>query len=173
MGILKDDAKLDITKLDQHALDQPALYDNWGEKWAEAVAERDKLKEKLSVVRAEADDEIRRTPKDFGWEQDKAPTETWVANQVVLHPKVRDSMDEFLTAQKNVSITSVAKEVLDHRKKSLEILTELYKNNYFSARARTNPDYLEKKSEKSEKVQEEQKEQLQKDSSERRRRRVV
>lgn len=164
--MLKDEVRLDITKLDQHALDQPALYEEWGSKWAEACFERDKCKERLAAAKAEADDEIRRTPANFGWDQTKSPTEAWVASQIIGHKKVKEATDELLTAQYNVNMMTIAKEALDHRRKSLEILTDLYKNSYFVARSRTNENYV---SQKTDEVRQEQQAELKKEMPRRRR----
>ena len=140
---LKDDVKLDITKLDEAALNQPSLYAEWGEKWADAVLKRDQLKEELSTIRSEADESIRKSPKSYGWEADKAPTEAWISSQLNLHKKVKKANDEFIEAQYEVNMMTVAKESLDHRKRALEILTDLYSSNYFIAKSRSGKDYVE------------------------------
>ena len=139
----KDDIKISLDSLDQAAIDQVGLYEEWSTKWADAVLQRDKLKEKLSVAKAEADDEIRKSPHKFGWVAEKSPTETWVANQVILHPEVRKLIEESLDSQYDLNIAVTGKEVLDHRKKSLEILTTLYSSNYFVAKSRTGENYVE------------------------------
>lgn len=137
----KDDIKLDITTLDKNALEQPSLYDEWSSKWANAVNQRDYLKESLSMARAEADDEIRSNPKKFGWDAEKSPTEAWIANQIILHEKVIKATEELLEAQYEVNVFAAAKETLDHRRKALEILTTLFQNGYFSARSRSGEYY--------------------------------
>jgi len=139
----KDAIKLDITKLDKAALEHPSLYDEWTVKWADAVSHRDRVKEQLSITRAEADMEIRKTPQKFGLATDKSPTEAWISNQIVLHEKVREANERLIEAQHDVNIFASAKETLDHRKKMLEILTDLYKGNYFSARSRSGERYEE------------------------------
>jgi hypothetical protein len=148
---LKEDLKLDVTELDRATLDQPALYGEWAQKWAEAVFERDKLKEQISAMKALVDEDIRSRPRDYGWELEKNPTETWVANQAILHKDVKDLSDKLLAAQYNVNMMTVAKEALDHRMNSLRIMTELYKGNYFSATSRgsmSNQDVIERHNDK-------------------------
>jgi hypothetical protein len=148
---LKEDLKLDVTELDRATLDQPALYGEWAQKWAEAVFERDKLKEQISAMKALVDEDIRSRPRDYGWELEKNPTETWVANQAILHKDVKELSDKLLEAQYNVNMMTVAKEALDHRMNSLRIMTELYKGNYFSATSRgsmSNQDVIEKHNDK-------------------------
>jgi hypothetical protein len=133
---LKDDLRLDITELDRHTLDQPDLYGYWGEEWAKAVDARDKLKEQIAAMKALVDEDIRSRPRDYGWELEKNPTETWVANQALLHKDVKELTDKMLEAQYNVNMMVVAKEAIEHRGNSLRIMTELYKGNYFSATSR-------------------------------------
>jgi len=133
---LKDDLRLDITELDRHTLDQPSLFYEWSTKWAEAVFERDKLKEQIAAMKALVDEDIRSRPRDYGWELEKNPTETWVANQAMLHKDVKDLVEKMLKAQYDVNMMAVAKEALEHRGNSLRIMTELYKGNYFSATSR-------------------------------------
>jgi hypothetical protein len=62
-----DDIKINKNTLDKDAINQVDLYEEWSRKWAEAVNARDRLKEVLSVTRAEADEEIRQDPSKFGW----------------------------------------------------------------------------------------------------------
>lgn len=133
---LKEDLHLDIMELDRATLDQPFLFYEQSVLWAEAVFERDKLKEQIAAMKALVDEDIRARPREYGWESDKHPTETWVANQAMLHKDVKELTDKFLQAQYNVNIMSVGKEALDHRMNALRIMTELYKGNYFSATSR-------------------------------------
>lgn len=140
----KDDIRLDITALDKAALEQPELYEEWSTKWAEAVYERDKAKERLRLSEAEADVEIRKSPHKFGWDSpDKSPTEAWCSRQVVIHTKVKTASSALIESQHHVNLISSYKEVLEHRKKSLDILTELFKQNYFVARSRDDRNYSE------------------------------
>ena len=146
---LKDDVKLDINKLDEAAIQQPSLYEEWSTLWADAVYERDKLKEKLAVAKAEADESIRSNPSKYGWSKtDKAPTEAWILTQIMLDKEVNDLTQEIIKAQHEVNLYSSAKETCDHRLKALSILTELYKGNYFSAVSRNDSGRLEKVYEK-------------------------
>ena len=87
-------------------------------------------------MKALVDEDIRSRPRDYGWELDKNPTETWVANQAMLHKDVKELTEKYLTAQYNVNIMAVGKEALEHRMNALRIMTELYKGNYFSAASR-------------------------------------
>jgi hypothetical protein len=132
---LQDDLKLDILDLDTAILEQPALFEKVGREWAEAVSERDHAKDQLAMIKANVDNEIRQDPDAFG--VSGKPTETWIANQVMLHPEVIAANIIYSEAINSVNVLAIGKEALDHRLASLKILTELYKGNYFSASSRT------------------------------------
>lgn len=137
----KDDIKMSIHKLDQAALSQAELYEEWSTKWAQAVSERDRLKEQITILKAEVDERIRLHPQKYGWASDKAPTETWIAQKIILDMGIRELNDRFIEAQYNVNIMASAKETLEHRKKGLDILTDLYKGNYFVAKSKMDENY--------------------------------
>jgi hypothetical protein len=131
---LKEALKLDIMDLDTACLEQASLYEEVGEEWAVAVAERDRLKERLSLKRAELDAKIRANPKDYG-NSDKV-TENWVSSKISMNPEVIVLNEELIEAQYNVNALAVGKESVEHRGNSLRFLTELYKGNYFAAVSR-------------------------------------
>jgi len=130
----KEDANLDINELDKACLEQPRLYAEWSSLWAEAVRLRDKLKERLTAKKMEVDELIRKNPEEFGWDNaSKSPTEVWVANRLLQNEEVISLSEELIEAQYGVNKMASAKETMDHRLKSLSILSELYKGSYFSA----------------------------------------
>lgn len=137
----KDDIKVSIYQLDKAAISQPDLYENWSRKWADAVFERDKLKESLTVKKAEIDSMIRQQPDKFGWVQAKAPTEAWIGQKVLLNQDIINLNKQLIEAQYTVNIMASAKEAIEHRGKALSILTELYKGNYFAAKSRSDGNY--------------------------------
>lgn len=165
----KDDIKMSIHKLDQAALTQAELYEEWSAKWAEAVFERDKIKEQITVLKAEVDERIRLHPQKYGWASEKPPTETWIAQKIILDQDIRALNDKFVEAQYNVNIMASAKETLEHRKKGLDILTDLYKGNYFVAKSKMDENYQDTLSKKNTEAQSDH---LDQDERMRRRRRV-
>jgi hypothetical protein len=137
----KDDLKLDVLDLDRAALDQPSLYLENGEAWAQAILDRDRTKEKLSAKRTEVDESVRNDPSKYGLLPNSKPTETWIANKIAQHEEVVALTEELNTAQYNVNMMAVGKEALDHRLQVLKILSELYKGNYFTATSRMTENY--------------------------------
>lgn len=142
----KDQVKLNKNCLDDNAIEQPVLFAEWSEKWAKAVFERDKAKENIAVVTSEAAREIRTNPETFGWESDKAPTESFINSQVPVHPKVQEAQNMLTKSQYDVNLYSSAKETVEQRGKALDILVKLYTGGYFSAKA--NPELKEQAREK-------------------------
>jgi hypothetical protein len=137
----REKIKLDIMALEKAALDQPSLYAEYGELWAQSLLDRDRAKEALSAKKTEVDESVRNDPDKYGLIPGQKPTETWIANKITQHEEVIVLTEEVNKAQYNVGIMSVAKEALDHRLKAISILTELYKGNYYSASARSSEIY--------------------------------
>lgn len=138
---LKDSLKLDIMSLDTACLEQASLYEEMGEDWAEAIAERDRVKERLTAKRAEIDEDVRKHPENYG-SGDKI-TETWIANKVSQNAEIVTLNDELITCQYDVNMLSTGKESIEHRGNALKFLIELYKGNYFAASSRRFPEAAE------------------------------
>lgn len=136
------DIKLNRYHLDQNAIDQVSLFEDCTDRWADAVLERDTIKETLTVIKAEVDEEIRKSPSLYGWDStSKSPTEAWISNRIILNERVREATIDHLKAVHKVNVLSGDKETLEHRKKSLDVLTELYKGQYFVAISRNDENY--------------------------------
>lgn len=129
---LMDDMFLDVQELDRAALDQPSMYAYWGQCHAEAVFRRDKLKEKLDMKRADLDKRIRSNPEKYGATKDKV-AENWVNAQILNHQEYLDVQQEINDAQYEVAMAQVARDCCEHRLRSISMLVELYKGNYFAA----------------------------------------
>lgn len=170
VGRLINEIKLNRANLDEVAMRLPTLFEEWGEDWANAYAERDRCKEVLAATKAKADEEIRTDPKRFGLQTERV-TETWVASKVLLHPDVVEASDALIKSQYDLNMLVVGKETLEHTEKSLNILADLFRNGYFVARSRLDSSYTEKEADEASK---EQHKELQKeDTSGRKRRRPV
>lgn len=124
---LHQDVKLDLGNLDENALTQGELYAEWSERWAKAYLERDKLKERLTVLRATLDKKIRE-------ESSSKPTEAQIAQLITIDEEYQTLSQELIEAQFAVNLYASAKESLDHRRKGLDILMELFKANYFAGK---------------------------------------
>lgn len=128
----KKDLHLDKYNLDQCALEQPELFAEWATRWADAVNDRDRAKDKLSLVKSECDGDVRESPRNFGWVSEKAPTEAFIASAIIGHPDYVDANDSYLDACHEVNILSIAKEAFEQRRKMIEVLVQLYMSSYYS-----------------------------------------
>jgi hypothetical protein len=140
---LKDDMFLDIHELDRAALNQPSIYAYWGEEWAKAVLNRDKLIESISAKKALLLKEVRDNPKKYGWNEDKKPGENWFASIVEFHPDLVKLKEQIPDAEYEVNMMRVAKDDCEHRLRALNILVDLYKGNYFAASSKNSVSHTE------------------------------
>lgn len=143
MTVEPDKSFVASLKIDKYALDtmsvgQPELYATWGINWADAVNDRDRNKDRLSLIKSECDNEIRQSPSEFGWtKNDKPPTETFILSAIARHPAFIEANEDYLASCHEVNVLAVAKEAFEQRKRMIEILVQLYSSSYFS----TNKDY--------------------------------
>jgi hypothetical protein len=139
------DTKLDLGNLDENALEQASLCAEWSTRWATACLKRDQLKEKLTVLRATLDDKIR---KEAGSEK---PTENKINQTILLNEEHQQVSQELIEAQYEVNLYLAARESMDHRRKAIDALVELFKANYYAGKQ----PYKEMSEKKSEEVQNE------------------
>jgi len=130
MSEYSQDLRTSLENLDQHWLEQPGHFMKWGERWANAVATKDRAKENLEVLKAEIDKEIRKDWDKFGF--DSKPTEPAIKSAIILEPRYKQASDEHIDAMEQVNIMAVAKSAFEHRKKQLDNLTSLYLAGFFS-----------------------------------------
>ena len=130
MSEYKTDLQTSLENLDRNWLEQPGLFMKWGERWANAVAVKDRAKENLEVLKAEIDSEIRKDWKGFGF--DSKPTEAGISAAITIEPRFRAANAAHIDAMEEVNIMAVAKSAFEHRKKQLDNLTSLYLAGFFS-----------------------------------------
>jgi len=126
----ENDLKINKYKLHEEWELQPELYAKWATRVAEALFERDQMKEELDLVKAEIDGEIRRNPSEFGF--DKKPTEVAILNCIIESKKFQNITNKFLEAKRSYNIMLGVKEAMEHRKKALESETSLWIGGYYS-----------------------------------------
>ena len=138
----RDDLKIDQYALDDVCLQHAELVAEWGLKWADAVFIRDNLKDNLSLIRGECDQEIRETPSKFGWQKpDKAPTESFINSTISTHEKYVTANEKFQTAQHDVNVLMVARDSFEHRDRMIGNLIKLHSNGYWSGNKKIGSGY--------------------------------
>ena len=133
---LKEDMLLDVRDLDRAALDQTIIFKKWAEKWASAVYERDKVKDKIKAKRADLAKQIRANPDKFGGQDGKKISESWLNSMLDYHDNILSLEEELTNAQYNMSMMQIAKEDCEQRSRSINQLIDLYKGQYFAASSR-------------------------------------
>jgi hypothetical protein len=128
---MSDELRLEIDqmKLDKEWADQPLLYHEWSLKAAHAQNRHDEEKSKLDIVQAELDRDIRANPSAF--ELGKI-TETVISNTVILQPEYQAQTRRVQSAKHDLDIMKAAIGALDHRKRALTLLVELWIRDYYS-----------------------------------------
>ena len=129
---MSDELRLEI---DRHNLEEeweghPQMYHAWAKKVAGYQATYDHAKSRLSVVAAELDRDIRNDPSLFGVPQKL--TETVIYNTVILQPEHKKATKELHEASHNLGIAKAAVDALEHRKRALTLLVELWIRDYYS-----------------------------------------
>lgn len=137
MSEYENDLEINKKTLDDDWLRQPRLFMKWSERVAQAMFERDRAKENLEVTKAELDGFVRIDPLAYGWEDNKKPTEAFIANAVLQDERYKEASLDLAEKQKSYSILSSAKEAFNHRKAALEGLTKLFHDEYWTTTTRT------------------------------------
>lgn len=120
--------------IDEHALDkewlhQPELYFEWAEKLAKARRSHDEAKAALDLAYAETAQDIRNNPRRYDLEK---VTESAVAELVKQQKPYQDAATILADAKYKIDIYQAAVTALDHRKRALTMLVELYGLQYFA-----------------------------------------
>ena len=120
---------LDRYRLDEEWNNQPRLFYKHAMQLSEARAEHERCKAAQDLVRAELDREVRLEPARF---EIAKITETAVENAVILNKRYRKALARTLQARKDVNDLEVAVQTLEHRKRALEKLVELFAMSYYA-----------------------------------------
>jgi len=129
MSEYQDDLKINIRQLHREWKEQPAKFAKWGEKWADAVAERDRISRELELLNIEYDTEARQNADEIF---PKKPTETAISNWIDSHGDIQDLKRDLIEANRIVNHYSIAKTAFQHRTKALENEVKLYLADYYS-----------------------------------------
>ena len=125
----ESDMTIDETGLDVEWLSQPKLMMDYGIHAADMRKRVDQAKEKMEVVRAELDREIRESPDLFGIVK---ITETVVANTIITAEAYQQASTTFIEAKYELDMAMTAVRAVDQRKAALENLVRLHGQQYFA-----------------------------------------
>ena len=123
------DIRIDETALDVEWLEQPKLFMKYAKHSARMAQELEREKEKLDLVRAGLDKEIRTDPEKFGIAK---ITETAVSNTIISHPEYKEANESYLEMKYEYDIARSAVNAMNMRKEALENLVRLHGMQYFA-----------------------------------------
>lgn len=129
MNDYEKDIQIDADGLDVEWLNQAPLMLKYAKLSAEMRKQVDLAKEKLDIVRAEVDRDIRTDPKLFGIDK---ITEATVQNTILLTNKYQNASSEYLEAKHEFEVSRVAVQAVEQRKDALENLVKLHGMSYFA-----------------------------------------
>jgi len=134
---LNNDLKIDLNALHTEWIKQPSLYMKYSSLAAKAQGERDRAKERIDVIRAECDNDIREHLVSYNCPEDKSgnykPTEAWISSTIQRQEKFQKVNEEFHSANYVLNLLQGAVRAFDHRKKALEMEVQLWQGNYYSS----------------------------------------
>lgn len=123
----REKIEIDSDRLDQEWERQAITYFDFAEKAASCEAKVRRMKDKLELVYAELDEEIRCDPKEGKL------TEAAVKSAILRKPKYREATEDLLSAQEEKGILDAVVASMEHKKKALERLVDLHLSSYHSS----------------------------------------
>jgi len=125
---LSEDLVIDKYNLDEEVARQVEKFVRWGEAHVIALDERDRAKNKLEVLRAKLDSDIRLNPSNY---MSTKLTENSIQAAMWLVPEFQQANDDYLNAKKRAEILSIAREAMLQRKSMIESLVKLHLFAYY------------------------------------------
>ena len=129
-----EDEDRNFIDVDKYALDeelemQPRLFLFFSEQLVEARGDLKEAETALELCKSKLDLEVRRRPAKFGIKDVK---EASIKSAVLLHVKYKKAERVVRQRTRVVGRLAAAVAALDHRKKSIEKLCDLWAQSYFS-----------------------------------------
>jgi hypothetical protein len=120
----EDDIKIDRENLDGEFLKQPQLVFQYCKLEADAIQERDKLKEELKITEAALFEKIQNSGEKI--------TVSATQAKVDMSDERVKVVAKLIGAEHNLNILQGVIKAFDHRKSALENLVQLWMRDYFS-----------------------------------------
>jgi len=124
-----------VVQIDEHNLDKecvklPSDYLKYSHLAVDAKRDLEDMKNKLEVIHAELAKDIRSNPENFGLDK---VTETAVASTVLVQPRYQKFVARLQTLKHDADLAQAVVWALEHKKRTLTLLVELYGMGYFSS----------------------------------------
>ena len=121
--------EIDRNGLDEEWENQPKLAFKYSEILADAKEQLDAKRDELAVLEAELALKIRADPEEFGIEK---PTEKAIEHLITVDEDVIRLKGDIRAAKHRVDVVSGVCNSLEHRKRALENLVQLWLSSYFA-----------------------------------------
>lgn len=121
--------EIDPHRLDEEWVEQPRRYFLMAQGQADARMRWEEAKNRLEVVRAEIDRDIRRDPAAYGIAK---LTESAIESTIPLQAKYERARHQVVEAKHEYDIWDAGLGALDHKKKGLENLVQLHLSSYYA-----------------------------------------
>jgi hypothetical protein len=126
------DMYIDENILDVELLEQPSLMAKYSRMLAEAQRDRDLAKERLDLIKAEIDLDIRDNPQNYKLAK---TTEAAITNCILMEEDYQNAQKEWNEANFQVNVLHGVIKAIENRKSALENLVKLFLSNYFAGPA--------------------------------------
>ncbi len=131
---MKDEDFPNFTDLDEHSLEkewiaQPKMFHFYARRLADARKEYEEAKINRDIVEAEIDKDIRLHPDRF---MIPKITEEVVKKTTILQRGYKSAQEKVIQAKHRQDVLQASVDALEHRKKALENLVQLWSQDYFS-----------------------------------------
>jgi len=121
--------EVNVNELDKEWVRQPGLFFRYASMLADARQELEAAKGDFELAKAEADQEVRTNPQSYGISK---VTEGAISAVVPTLEACRKARDRVSKAKHQVDVLEAMVGALEHKKKALERLVELFLAGYFS-----------------------------------------
>lgn len=126
---IEEDAAIDrhdlVGEMEVHA----QLFHKWASKVEEAQEERDDWKTKRDLHAADLDDSVRTEPEEYGIDR---VTETAIKNIVLQDERYQYLQKKRLAAERKINAFVSAVRTMEHRKRMLEKMADIWLAGYYS-----------------------------------------
>jgi hypothetical protein len=127
----KEDLQINIHALPAEWERQPQLFIYWAEEHAYAMQKRDKAKERVDLLRAQLDSDLRINFTEYGFTA--KPTEAAISAAILQQPDYMTALEELSDANVNLNLMLAAKNGMETKRKALENLTQLQIAGFYGA----------------------------------------
>lgn len=126
--------EIDPLQLEKEWQEHPSQYGWWAEQACDAQDAMDRAKAAFDKVSSTLDNELRNNPDDYGI---RKATEAEIKTALVRQPEYVASQESYLSAKSRYNKAQAALATLEHRKRALSMLVELFVKDYYSDMARS------------------------------------